>query len=374
MTGSTPTTRRGWRSSPALPPPPAGEGWGGGRPGSARRPAPDLPPPAGGAAGAAPRRALLLAAAATAFAARGGLAQDFPGRPVRVIIGFPPGGAVDIFVRAVAPRMSDALGQPVIVDNRPGAGATIATEAAARAAPDGHTLVFGSIGTLVVNPVIFRDLPYEAQRDLVPVSMLGDIANVLVVPPQRPWRGLADLIAAAKAAPGRLNWGHSGVGTSGHLTAHLLDSLAGIETVGVAYRGGAPLATDLMAGRIDYAFSTVASVLPQVRDGKLRALAVPGACSQPWLPEVPTLAEAGVPGFAASNWCGLLAPRGTPRAAILRLDAATQETLRDPAVVEVLSRNALSPITGGPEEFAALWARERAKWEPIVRASGARPD
>ncbi|MBY0330885.1 MAG: tripartite tricarboxylate transporter substrate binding protein [Acetobacteraceae bacterium] len=349
MTGSTPTTPRPCRSDAALPTPHAGEGRGG-----------------GGA-----RRRTLLAATLALAALRPARAQTFPDRPIRILVGFPPGGSVDITVRSIAPRFGEALGQPVIVENRPGAGATIATEAAVRSPPDGYTLVYGSIGTLVVNPLILRELSYDVRRDLLPIGMLVDIANALVIPPDRPWQGVNDMIAAARAAPGRLNWGHSGVGTSGHLTAHLLDQAARIETVGVAYRGGAALATDLMAGRIDYAFSTVASVLPNIRDGKLRVLAVPTAERQPWLPDAPTLAESGLPGFAATNWSGLLAPRGTPEPVIARLAAALAETMRDAPMREVLIRNALTPLPAGPEEFRALRERERARWEPVVRASGA---
>lgn len=314
------------------------------------------------------RRALLAAALALPGPA---LAQGFPDRPIRILVGFPPGGSVDITVRAIAPRLGEVLGQQVIVENRPGAGATIATEAAVRSPADGYTLVYGSIGTLVVNPLIIRDLTYDVSRDLVPIGFLVDIANVLVIPPARSWRTVADLVAAARAAPGRLNWGHSGVGTSGHLTAFLLDQTARIDTVGVAYRGGAALATDLMAGRVDYAFSTVASVLPNIREGKLRALAVPTAERQSWLPDVPTLAESGLPGFAATNWSGLLAPRGTPEPIIGRLAAALAETMRDGPTRDLLIRNALTPLEGGPAEFRAHWERERLRWEPVVRASGA---
>lgn len=316
------------------------------------------------------RRAVLLglALSAPALAVR---AQTFPDRPVRILVGFPPGGAIDIMVRIVAPRLGELLGQPILVENRPGAGSTIATEIGVRSAPDGYTLVLGTMGTMVVNPIINRDLPYNPQTDLVPVALVADVANVLVIPPARPWRDLGALIAAAKAAPGSLSWGYSGVGTSGHLTGHLLDRMAGIETVSVGYRGGAPLATDLMAGRVDYAFSTVASVLPQIREGKLRAIAVPTAARQPWLPDVPTVAESGIPGFASLNWGGLVAPRGMTEAAIARIEAAMRETLADRAVVETMARNGLSPMQGGPAEFRRQWEIDRARWEPVVRASGA---
>jgi tripartite-type tricarboxylate transporter receptor subunit TctC len=317
-----------------------------------------------------PRRGLLALAlaAAPALAAR---AQGWPERPLRILVGFPPGGAIDTMVRAFSQKLSEVLGQPVVVENRPGAGSTIATEIGARSAPDGYTLVLGTMGTLVVNPIINKELSYNPYADLVPVALVADVANVLVIPPSRPWRDVGALIAAAKAAPNSLSWGYSGVGTSGHLTGHLLDRMAGIETVSVGYRGGAPLATDLMAGRVDYAFSTVASVLPQIREGKLRAIAVPTAQRQPWLAEVPTVAESAIPGFASLNWGGLVAPRGTPQAVIARLDAAMRETLADRTVVETMARNGLTPMIGGPEEFRRQWESDRERWEPVIRASGA---
>jgi tripartite-type tricarboxylate transporter receptor subunit TctC len=323
------------------------------------------------------RRRGLLGAAAFALPARArgqAPAADYPNRPLRILVGFTPGGAVDILVRAVAPRLGEALGQTVVVENRPGAGATISTEAVARSAPDGYTLGFASVGTLVVGPLVFRDLPYDPKTDLVTVALLADIANVLVVPPQRPWRSLGDLLAAARSNPGGLSWGHSGVGTAGHLAANLLDQMAGLTTVGVAYRGGAPLATDLMGGRLDYALSTTASVLAQIRDGKLRALAVSSPQRQPWLPEVPTIAEAGVPGFAVAGWGGLVAPRGTPPAVVRRLEAAVTEALADPAVRDSFFRNALLPMAGGAEDFAALRDTETRRYTPLIRVSGARAE
>ncbi len=314
------------------------------------------------------RRTLLAAASLAPGVAR---AQAWPDRPVRILVGFPPGGAIDTMVRIIAPRLGEALGQPVIIENRPGAGSTIAMELGARAAPDGYTLVLGTMGTMVVNPVINRELSYNAYTDIVPIALVADVSNVLVVPPARPWRTLADLVAAAKAAPGRLSWGHPGVGTSGHLTGYLLDRMAGIRTESVGYRGGAQLATDLMAGRVDYAFSTVASVLPQIREGKLRPIAVPSATRQPWLAEVPTVAESGIHGFAALNWGGLAGPRGLPGAVIARLEAATREALSDPAVVETMARNGLAPMIGGAAEFQRQWDNDRERWDPVIRASGA---
>lgn len=323
------------------------------------------------------RRGLLGTAALALPAAARAQAPPPPGqagRTVRLVIGFPPGGAVDILARAVAPRLGEALGQPVIVENRPGAGASIATEAVVRSPPDGHTLGFASVGVLVVGPLVFRDLPYDPVQDLQPVGLLVDIANVLVVPPSRPWRRLEDFLAEARAKPGSLNWGHSGVGTAGFLAAYLLDRMAGITTVGVAYRGGAPLATDLMGGRLDFALSTSASVLGQIREGKLRALAVSSPVRQPWLPEVPTIAEAGVPGFGVAGWGGLVVPRGTPPPIVARLEAAVRDTVADAGVRELFFRNGLLPLEGGAEDFATLWASETERWTPVIKASGARPD
>jgi tripartite-type tricarboxylate transporter receptor subunit TctC len=318
------------------------------------------------------RRRYLLGAAA--LAATGPAAAQEAARPIRILVGFTPGGGTDLLVRSFSNRLAEILGQSVVVENRPGAGGNIATEAAVRAAPDGHTLVLGTVGSLIVNPVIFRDLPYDVDADLMPVALAGDIFNVLVVPAARPWRNLGELIAAAKARPGGLSWSHSGVGTSLHLAGSLFDRVAGIETVSVSYRGGAPMATDLMAGRIDYSFATAASVMSALREGRLRALAVPAATRRPGLEDVPTVAESGLPGFAVNNWAGLLAPRGTPQPAIARLDAAMRETLRDPATQQNLARNGIAPLSGGPAEFAALWQDDRQRWVPIIRASGAQPN
>ncbi|MGG5811425.1 Bug family tripartite tricarboxylate transporter substrate binding protein [Falsiroseomonas sp. CW058] len=318
-----------------------------------------------------PRRGLLAAAAGLPLA-RPALAQDvFPNRPVRIVVGFTPGGATDIAVRAFGPRMGEILGQPVVVENRPGAGGNIAMEAVARSAPDGHTLLLGTIGTLVINPMVMR-MPVDPQRDLVPVSIAVDLFNILVVPMDRPWRGVAELVAAAKAAPGRLSWGHSGIGASPHLSGLMLDRLAGIETIGVSYRGGAQVAGDLLAGRLDYSFATAPSVMQFVETGRLRALAVPTAQRSRLLPGVPTVAEGGVPGFDVASWYAITAPRGTPDPVVARLAEAMREALADAEVTANLNRNGLEPMATTPAQFAAAWAAERAKWEPVVRAGGLR--
>ncbi|MBR0661581.1 Bug family tripartite tricarboxylate transporter substrate binding protein [Neoroseomonas oryzicola] len=317
-----------------------------------------------------PRRALI--AAATLPLARPALAQDaFPNRPLRMLVGFTPGGAVDISARSFTPKMGDALGQPVIVDNRPGAGSNIATEAAARSPADGHTMLLATLGALVVSPMVMR-LAFDPQRDLAPVSIAVDLFNILVVPADRPWRSTAELIAAAKAAPGRLSYGTSGIAGSPHLAGVLFDRMAGIETVPVHYRGGALIATDLLSGRIDFSFATAPSVLPHVQSGRLRALAVPTIQRSRLLPEVPTVAESGVPGFDVPGWYAVVVPRGTPEPAIARLNAAMRVALEDAEVTATLNRNGLEPMPTTPAQFAAAWEAERAKWEPIIRESGIR--
>ena len=319
------------------------------------------------------RRAVMAATATLPFAAR---AQDtsFPNRSIRLLVGFAPGGATDGAARAVAPRMSELLGQQVVIDNRGGAGGNIATEAAARAAPDGHTILLGTIGPLIVNPVMDRNLPFDPLRDLMPISTLVEAYGVLVVPANRPWRTVGDLVTEAKRRPGELNWGYSGVGTSGHLSGLLLDRVAQIETLGVSYRGGAPLMTDLIAGRLDFAFSTAPTALPNVEAGRLRALAVPTPRRVRALPEVPTIAETGVPGYEVFSSYGLLAPRGTPPAVIDKLNVAVQGALETPEVVAALARQGLEAQFSSPEEYGDFLRAELAKWAPIVRANNLRMD
>ncbi|HWT10950.1 MAG TPA: tripartite tricarboxylate transporter substrate binding protein [Roseomonas sp.] len=316
------------------------------------------------------RRSLL--AAATIPLASPAIAQDgFPNRPIRMLVGFTPGGAVDIAARSFAPKMGELLGQPVVVENRPGAGSNIATEAAARSAADGYTLLLGTIGALVVSPMVMR-LSFDPQRDLVPVSIAVDLFNILVVPADRPWRSTAELIAAAKAAPGRLSYGTSGIAGGPHLAGVLFDRMAGIETVPVHYRGGAMVATDLLSGRIDYSFATAPSVLPHVQSGRLRALAVPTINRSRLLPEVPTVAEGGVPGFDVPGWYAVVAPRGTPEPIVARLAGAMRTALSDADVTAALNRSGMEPMPSTPAELAAAWASERTKWEPIIRDSGIR--
>ncbi len=313
------------------------------------------------------RRALLAIAALAPGAARA--EEAWPTRPIRVLVGYVAGGGVDITMRILAPRLSALLGQPVVIDNRPGGAGNLATELLPQSSPDGATLMVGTIGQMTVNPLLAR-LPIDPVTAFAPISLLVDVTNLLVVPADRPWRSPAELIAAAKAAPGRLNYGSSSVGSAGHLAAAMLDQMAGIETVHVPYRGGGQLITDLISGKLDFAFATAATTVPHVEAGRLRALAVPTAHRSALVPEVPTLAESGVPGFDVVNWYGLLAPRETPPAVIGALNAALGQALRDPEVLEKLAAQGLEPLPSSPEAFRDFMQAEAARWARVVRAAG----
>jgi len=315
------------------------------------------------------RRRTLLAASLAAPA----LAQtdDYPSRPIRVVVGFAAGGATDITTRALGPVFSAQLGQPVVVENRPGAGGNIATELVVHAPPDGYTLLMGTIGALAINPTLYKSLPFSPQQDLTPISRTVEVTNILVVPVDRPWHSVMDLVAAAKKAPQTVTYASSGVGGAGHLGGALLDSMTAAPMVHVPYRGGGPLITDLLSGKVDFSIATAPTVLPHVEAGKLRALAVPTPTRSSLLPDVPTIAEAGVAGYAAENWYGLLGPKGLPAPIVARLNAAITATLHDPEVVATLKRQGAEPQPSTPEAFGAHIARETEKWAPIVRASGA---
>ncbi|MBW8268992.1 Bug family tripartite tricarboxylate transporter substrate binding protein [Caldovatus aquaticus] len=318
--------------------------------------------------------AALPCAAPRDAAAQGSDDAAWPSRPIRIVVGFVAGGGTDLTTRTLAPHLQASLGQPIVVENRPGGGGSLATEAVVRAAPDGYTLLMGTISSLVINPAMQR-LPFNVQTDLTPISLAVDVLNILVVPSDRPWRSVPELIAAAKARPGTLAYGSSGVGSAGHLGGALLDRLAGISTIHVPYRGGGQLITDILSGKVDFAIATAATTLPHIEAGKLRALAVPTARRSALVPDLPTIAEAaGLPDYELANWYALLGPRGLPRPIVERLNAAMGEALRDPAIVASLARHGLEPAPSTPEDLARHIREQTVKWAPVVREAGATPN
>jgi tripartite-type tricarboxylate transporter receptor subunit TctC len=318
-------------------------------------------------------RRTLLAAVPGVLAAPVLHAQDFPNRTIRFIVGFPPGGTTDIAARLMAPKMQAVLGQPVVVENRTGAGGNIASEFVVRASADGHTILMGTIGGLSINPALYGNLTFDPQTDLAPVTRVGMILNVLAIPADRPWRNTAEMVTAAKSS--RLTFGSSGAGGAGHMAGELLNLMAGLTNIHVPYRGGAPLVTDLMAGRIDFAFTPASGAKPQADAGKLRMIAVSTKERSALLPDVPAVAEApGLAGFDMADWSALMAPRGVSQSVLRALHNAATSALRDPGLVAALAERGIESTPSTPEECSAFLQAETTKWLPVVRASGARPD
>lgn len=339
--------------------------------------------PGQAAVGAPQRRRFCLQLAA--LGAAGGLpaafaagaapaATDYPLKPIRLVVPFPPGGGADALARLVMPRVAQALGQTIVIDNRPGAGGNVGAEAVAHAAPDGYTLLYGTNGTHAINAALYRSLPFDPQRDFAPVARLTEIATLLVVHPQLPVRDVAELIRHARAHPGQLNFASAGNGTTSHLAGEMLRAQAGIELVHVPYRGGAAAMTDLIAGQVQLMIDVMPNAWPQAQAGRVRALAVGGAQRFAGTPDIPTVAEAGLRGFDASAWDGLFAPAGTPEPIVARLNAAVRQALADPEVVQTLRARGAQPVPGTPEEFGRFVRASAAAWAAAVRAAGAKID
>jgi len=316
---------------------------------------------------------MLARAAALALLSAGAAAADFPAKPVRLILGFPPGGATDLVARAMQPRMSAGLGQQLVIDNRPGANGIISCELTARADPDGHTLLFGHIGSLVISPVI-QKVPYDPVKDFAPVGQAVQLQNILITHPTLAARSMKEFIALAKAKPGQINYASSGIGSPGHLAAVLLESMAKIQITHVPYKGGGPAITDLLAGHVPAFFAVISTGVPHVQAGKIRGIAVTGNRRAEAVPDVPTIAESGVTGYAATNWYGLLAPAKTPPAIIDRINREMTAALRAPEVVEGLKSRGIDSAPNSPAEFSAFIRAEAVKWRPVVMQSGIKPD
>lgn len=293
-----------------------------------------------------------------------------PDRPIRLVVPYAPGGSSDVTARLVAEAIAPRLGQPVVVENRPGAAGNIGSEAVARAAPDGYTILLGTSSTHATNVALYRNMPFNPQRDFAPVAQVAFIPNLLVVNPEVPARDLAGLIALAKAQPGSLNFGNAGSGTSQHLAAAMLAAKAGIEVTHVAYRGGAPAVTDLLGGKIQAMASPLVEVLAHVQAGRLRALAVTTARRSGQLPDTPAIAET-IPGFEVALWNGIFAPAGTPAPIVLRLSNEIATALRSEELRAKLAQQGSEPVGSNPEAFASFIATEIPKWAEMVRISGA---
>jgi tripartite-type tricarboxylate transporter receptor subunit TctC len=300
-------------------------------------------------------------------------AQGWPDRPIKLVVSFAPGGVHDTLARVLQPRLTEALGQPIVIENRPGAGGNIAAEAVAKSAPDGYTFLVAS-EAIATNKYLYGKLAYDPYKDLAPVAKLADYPMALIANPAVPARDVKELIALARANPGSLSYGSAGIGASGHLAGELLNSAEGIQIVHVPYKGGAPALADLVAGRIQVMFLSVSLSAPQVKQGRIKALAVTGAVRSDKLPGVPTAAEQGFPGVQALLFSSLLAPAATPEPVIRRMNAETVKALRTPDVEKRLDELGAVPAPSSPEEFAAILKRDGEVWGKLIREKNIRAD
>jgi tripartite-type tricarboxylate transporter receptor subunit TctC len=296
------------------------------------------------------------------------------GRPLRLIVPFTPGGSTDILARALAPRLATALGATVLVDNKPGAGGSLGAAEAAKAEPDGHTLLMGHIGTLAVNPALYPKLGYDPLKSFVPVAWVARVPNVLVVSAAWPARSFAAFVERVRAQPGRYSYSSGGNGSAAHITFEYLKLRARLFMLHIPYRGTAPSVSDLIAGQVDATFTGAPAVLPHVRSGRLRALAVSSAQRLAALPDVPTVAESGVAGFEADQWYGVVAPAGTPAAVVARLNTEINKSLALPEVAQQLAVEGALPTPGTPQAFGDLIRREIPRWAEVVQAGHVKPD
>jgi tripartite-type tricarboxylate transporter receptor subunit TctC len=311
---------------------------------------------------------------AGAAIAANAVAQQYPARPVRIYIPFTAGSAADIIARALEPQMREKLGQSLIIDNRGGAGGNIAAELTAKSPADGYSVMMGTVGTHAINYSLYSKLPYHPQRDFTPIALVGESPNILVINPYVPAQSIKELIALGKANPGKLNYGSSGSGTTVHLSAELFSVMTGIKMVHVPYKGASEALTALLSGQTDLQFASLSSGIPLVKAGRLRAFAVTGEKRSPSIPEMPTMSEAALPGYAASAWFGLLGPAGMPPAAVTALSNAALASLQTQEVKDRLFASGVELRPMPPDEFTRLIDVEIKKWAQVVKASGAKVD
>jgi tripartite-type tricarboxylate transporter receptor subunit TctC len=315
---------------------------------------------------------VLLAAVASLLSGVPASAAEYPTRPVTLIVAFTPGGPSDVIARIIGKRLTEMLGQPFVIDNRPGAGGNIAAEAVANAAPDGHTLLMGNNSILATNASLYKKINYDPERDFIPIGLIGTQANILVVNPTVPANSMAELIAFAKAKPRQLNYASSGHGAAAHLAGELFRTEAKVDIVHVAYKGAAPALQDVVAGHVQMMFATAASAVGLIKDGKVRPLAVTTPKRTAIMPDLPTVAELGIPGFDATTWHGLVAPAGTSKEIIGALHYAMTTALNDPGVRKSLTDLGVDIVASSPKEFEAYIQSEIPKWAAVIKASGAR--
>jgi len=316
-----------------------------------------------------------VAAVVVALAAQAALAQSWPAKPIRLVVPFAPGGSSEIIARSLAAQLSASLGQQVFVDNKPGGAGNVAMEEVKRAPADGYTMILGHVGVLAVNPALFgKSLPYDPVKDFIPVSLVATVPNVIAVNPDLPVTTLADLVRKAKAEPGKLNYGSAGNGSAGHLAMEYFKMQAKVDIVHVPYKGTGPMLTDLMGGQTQLTFNGVPPIIGQIKGGKLRPIAVGSSKRVPSLPDVPTIAESGYPGFETSQWYGILLPAGTPAPIVERLHREIVAALAKPETTKRIVEDGGVAVGNSPAEFAALIAREEKRWGEVVRNAGVKPD
>jgi tripartite-type tricarboxylate transporter receptor subunit TctC len=302
------------------------------------------------------------------------LAQTYPAKPIRIIVPSPPGDGSDLMARAIGDKLGAAWNTTVIVDNRVGAGGRVGTEAAAKAAPDGYTLIMGNAGSHGINAALYADLPYDIERDFAPITQVMRSPNVLVVTPAVPATDVRELIALFKANPGKYSYGSGGNGSSAHLSAELFKSMAGVDVVHVPYKGASPALTDVIAGRIVMFIGNLPPAMPHMKSGNVRALAVTTAQRSPLVPELPTLAESGLPGYETVAWFGLFAPAGTPKEIVTRLQTEVARIVREPDIKARIATLGGEPVGNKPEEFAAIVKGDIAKWRKVVKDANVHVD
>jgi len=312
---------------------------------------------------------ILMLASASAFS------QAYPARPIRLVVPYPAGGPLDIMARAIGQKLSEAWKQPVVVDNRAGAGGNIGADLVAKSAPDGYTLLMGAVATHAINPSLYSKIPYDPVKDFAPVALVAQVPNILVLNPAVPARSVRELIELARTRPGYLNFGSGSTGSTGHLAGELFKTMAGVQMVHIPYKGAAPATADLLGGQVQLMFDNLANALPNVKAGKLRALAVTTLARSPAMPDLPTIAESGLPGFDLTTWFGVLVPAGTPPEIVARLNAEIVRALNAKDMRERLEKmGAEPPPNNTPEHFAAFILSEAAKYAKVVKDSGAKVD